>query len=73
MAFRGIQKLVRNGHSTQLTIPKQLLTQLTWIPGETVVLELMPDNTISISRLEIPKRTHVPRAGIRLDEAEVTR
>lgn len=34
------QKLVKNGNSTAITIPKSFLHQLGWLTGRAVVLEL---------------------------------
>jgi antitoxin component of MazEF toxin-antitoxin module len=49
---RAIQKLVRNGNSTQVTLPRIMLIPLGWLPGMEVVLELLEDNTIRIRPLE---------------------
>lgn len=42
--MRALQRLVRNGNSTQVTIPKQLLVHLGWLPGGNVIAELAVDN-----------------------------
>lgn len=41
-------KLVRNGGSTQVTIPKPILGHLRWRAGGSVVMELTPANTIEL-------------------------
>lgn len=45
------QKLVRNGNSTGLTIPRTFLHQLGWLQGRMLVLELNDDTTQIIVRL----------------------
>lgn len=49
---RAIQKLVRNGSSTQVTIPRMMLIPLGWLPGMEVVIEMLEDNTIRVRPLE---------------------
>lgn len=51
--MRTLQKLVRNGNSTQISIPRQILTHLGWLTGTYIVLELLEDDTI---RLRPPGR-----------------
>lgn len=48
--MRAIQKLVRNGNSTAVSIPRPLLIHIGWLPGESVVLELLEDKSIRIRR-----------------------
>lgn len=48
--MRALQKLVRNGSSTQMTIPRPLLIHLGWMPGEPMVIELLEDNSLRIRR-----------------------
>lgn len=40
---RALQKLVRNGSSTAVTIPRPMLFWLGWIPGEAILLECLDD------------------------------
>jgi antitoxin component of MazEF toxin-antitoxin module len=47
---RALQKLIRNGTSTQVTIARPLLIQLGWLSGETVIVELMEDESIRVRR-----------------------
>lgn len=49
--MRAIQKLVRNGNSTQITIPRTVLIHLGWIPGQPVILEILEDRSIVIRTL----------------------
>ena len=59
--YRAIQKLVRNGNSTQVTIPADLLRHLGWLPAELVVIELLEDESLRVRRPDArefaPKRT----------------
>jgi antitoxin component of MazEF toxin-antitoxin module len=48
--MRALQKLVRNGSSTQVTMPRPLLIHLGWLPGEAVIIELLEDDSIRIRR-----------------------
>lgn len=45
---RFLQKLVRNGTATQVTLPRALLTHLGWAAGEWKVVELLPDRTVRV-------------------------
>lgn len=60
--MRWLQKLVRNGNSTQITIPRQLLGHLGWLPGEPVIVEVLEDKTVALRRPQesdfAPKRLH---------------
>lgn len=59
--MRRLQKLVRNGNSTQVTIPHQALFYLGWLPGEAIILELTENKSIVIRRPApdefLPKRS----------------
>ena len=48
--MRALQKLVRNGNSTSLTIPKVVLIHLGWLPGEQMIIELLEDQSLRIRR-----------------------
>jgi antitoxin component of MazEF toxin-antitoxin module len=48
--MRALQKLVRNGNATAVTIPRAILHTIGWLPGEAVVLELLEDSTLRIRR-----------------------
>lgn len=58
---RAIQKLVRNGSSTQITLPRWILVPLGWLPGTDVVVELLENNSILITPLEDPR--FAPKTG----------
>jgi antitoxin component of MazEF toxin-antitoxin module len=47
---RALQKLVRNGNSVGVSIPRVILHTLGWLPGESVILELLEDQTLRIRR-----------------------
>ena len=46
--MRALQKLVRNGNATQVTIPRPILIALGWLPGQNVILELLEDNSLRL-------------------------
>jgi antitoxin component of MazEF toxin-antitoxin module len=46
----AIQKLVRNGSSTQVTIPRCVLIWLGWQTGQAVAVEILEDKTLHIRR-----------------------
>jgi len=48
--MRALQKLVRNGNSTQVTIPRPMLIALGWLTGEQMILELLEDQSLRIRR-----------------------
>lgn len=48
--MRRLQKLVRNGNSTQVTLSPQMLTWLGWLPGEAIIVELTEQKNIVIRR-----------------------
>jgi antitoxin component of MazEF toxin-antitoxin module len=48
--MRALQKLVRNGNSTQVSIPRATLQWLEWLPGEAVIIETLEDKSIRIRR-----------------------
>lgn len=49
--MRGIQKLVRNGNATQVTIPRAVLHWLGWLTGEDVLFEVLEDKSILFRRV----------------------
>ena len=46
--MRFIQKLVRNGNATAVSLPRPLLAHLGMLPGEMVLIELTEDDAIKI-------------------------
>lgn len=44
-------RLVRNGQSTHVAIPRPLLRYLEWLPGESVVLIPNPDKSLTLIRV----------------------
>jgi len=48
--MRALQKLVSNGNSTQVTIPRAALFWLGWLPGEAIILELTENKHIVIRK-----------------------
>lgn len=49
--MRAVQKLVRNGNSTAVAIPRSFLHQLNWLPGRSVVVELTENLDAVVVRL----------------------
>ena len=52
-----VVRLVTNGNSTQVTIPKPLLFHLGWRAGDHVVLTLREDRTLSLERGQVTTAT----------------
>ena len=50
---RAVCKLVRNGNSTQLTIPSRILTYIGWLPGEQAVITVLEDKTLHVRKLTL--------------------
>ncbi len=48
--MRALQKLTRNGNSTSITIPRPVLFVLGWLPGESMILEVLEDHSIRVRR-----------------------
>lgn len=48
--MRALQKLVRNGNATGISIPRALLLHLGWLPSENVIIELLEDNSLRVRR-----------------------
>ena len=45
-----LQRLTRVGMSTAVTIRKPVMRHLGWLPGQTVIVEVMDDDTIRIRK-----------------------
>lgn len=61
---RMLQKLVKNGGSTQVTIPRPLLFALGWLTGQPVILELTEERTLHVRPLD--ERDLMPRGRVGL-------
>lgn len=48
--MRALQRLVRNGNSTQVTIPRAILMHLGWLPSEEVIVTVLEDKSLHIRR-----------------------
>lgn len=48
--MRALQKLTRNGNATGVSIPRALLAALGWLPGESVIIEMLEDKSIRVRR-----------------------
>lgn len=51
MSWVALQKLVKNGNSTAVAIPRSFLHQLGWICGRSIVVELTEDCDALVIRL----------------------
>ena len=51
--MRALVKLVRNGNSTQLTVPARILNWLDWLPGQQCVITVNEDKTIHVRLLDL--------------------
>ena len=50
--MRALQKLVANGNSTQVTLQRNLLAWLGWLPGEAVIVEVTENKHVIIRKPE---------------------
>ena len=50
--MRTFQKLVRNGNSTQVTLPKAMLLHLGWLPGSMITIELREDSSLVVRHFD---------------------
>lgn len=48
--MRALQKLTRNGNATCVSIPRAILHTIGWLPGESIILELLEDQSLRIRR-----------------------
>lgn len=48
--MRRLQKLVRNGNSTQVTLSPQMMCFLGWLPGEAIIVELTDNKNVVVRR-----------------------
>jgi antitoxin component of MazEF toxin-antitoxin module len=48
--MRALQKLVKNGNAIAVSIPRPLLVHLGWLPGESIIIELLEDDSIRLRR-----------------------
>lgn len=48
--MRALQKLTRNGNATCVSIPRAILTTIGWLPGQSIIVELLEDSSLRIRR-----------------------
>lgn len=48
--MRCLQKIVQNGNSSQVTLPRPLMFWLGWLPGEAIIVEALEDKSVRIRR-----------------------
>lgn len=72
--MRALQKLVANGNSTQVTIPRNVLHWLGWLAGEAIILEVTENKRVIIRRPEsdefLPKRSVAITLDAKFPEAK---
>lgn len=72
--MRAYQKLVRNGNATAVTVPRTMLIHLGWLPGESIILELLESDQILLRRPELRDFAPVgPPRLVRDEPATVTK
>jgi len=47
---KALQKLVRNGNATAVSIPRVMLIHLGWLPGQAIVIEELEHEMVLIRR-----------------------
>lgn len=65
--MRRLQKLVRNGNSTQVTLSPQMLDFLGWVPGQEILVELTEHNFLIVRRPSPSDFATKPTGAIMLD------
>jgi antitoxin component of MazEF toxin-antitoxin module len=48
--MRALQKLTTRGNSTGVSIPRTILHRLGWLPGESVIIEVLEDDSVRVRR-----------------------
>ncbi len=48
--MRALQKLVRNGNATAVSIPRAILFQLGWLPAQAIIVEITESGDALIVR-----------------------
>lgn len=51
--MRALQKLTRNGSSVCVTVARPVLIWLGWLPGQTVIVEVLEDKSLRIRLPEV--------------------
>lgn len=65
--MRRLQKLVRNGNSTQVTLAPQMLDFLGWVPGQEIIVELTEHQFLIIRRPSPSDYATKPNRPVMLD------
>ncbi len=71
--MKGIQKLVRNGNSTGVTIPRPVLWHLGWLPGQLVVMTVLEGGELHIRKWRDTDRDPEVSSRLPVDDALVTK
>ena len=48
--MRALQKLVTRGNSVGINMPRTMLINLGWLPGENLIIELLEDDSVRLRR-----------------------
>lgn len=67
--MKRLQKLVRNGNSTQVTLAPQMLAFLGWVSGQEIIVELTEHNFLIVRRPAPSDYATKPIGPIMLDRA----
>lgn len=65
--MKRLQKLVRNGNSTQVTLPPQMMNFLSWLPGQEIIVELTDHGFVIIRKPSPSDFTTRPNGAVTLD------
>ena len=60
--MRVLQKLVRCGNATHVSVPRPMMLYLGWLPGHRVIVELLEDKSI---RLRMPSADEFAMQGMK--------
>ncbi len=62
--MRALQKIVQQGNSAIVTIPRQLMNSLGWRPGDLVILTSNSDDALHVQLWRDPKSAQGRSPGI---------
>jgi hypothetical protein len=64
----GIRKLARNGRGCKLPIPRLVLEMLNWPIGTPIYIQVNPDNTVTLGRVNLPAIHPTPLQDLPCEE-----
>lgn len=65
--MKRLQRLVRNGNSTQVTLAPQMINFLGWLPGQEIIVELTDHNFIIVRKPAPSDYATRPTGAVTLD------